>query len=61
MHYRLRELVNPSRPPLYPIAHIDVDTLTQSVTRFSQYLKSQYVSSYSFHCNINDCYTRQYS
>ena len=23
IHYRLRELANPSRPPLYPIVHID--------------------------------------
>ena len=23
MHYRLRELANPSRPPFYPIVHID--------------------------------------
>ena len=39
MHYRLRELANPSRPPLYPIVHIDGDTLSQSLTRFSKYLK----------------------
>ena len=45
MHYRLRELANPSRP----------------LTRFSKYLKSQFILSYSFHCNINDCYTCQYS
>ena len=48
---------NPSRPPLYPIVHIDGDTLSQSLTRFSKYLKSQFMLSYSFHCNINDCYT----
>ena len=57
MHYRLRELANPFRPPLYPIVHIDGDTLSQSLTRFSKYLKSQFILSYSFHCNINDCYT----
>ena len=50
MHYRLRELANPSRPPLYPIVHIDGDTLSQSLTRFSKYLKSQFILSYSFHC-----------
>ena len=33
MHYRLRELSNPSCPPLYPIVHIDMDTLFQSLTR----------------------------
>ena len=37
IHYRLRELANPSRPPLYPIVHIDGDTLSQSFTKF--YLK----------------------
>ena len=46
---------------LYPIVHIDGDTLSQSLTRFSKYLKSQFILSYSFHCNINDCYTCQYS
>ena len=61
MHYRLREFANPSRPPLYLIVHIDGDTLSQSLTRFSKYLKSQFILSYSFHCNINDCYTCQYS
>ena len=61
MHDRLRELANPSRPPLYPIVHIDGDTLSQSLTRFFKYLKSQFISSYSFHCNINDCYIFQYS
>ena len=56
MHYRLRELANPSRPPLYPIVHIDGDTLSQSLTRFTKYLKSQFISSYLFNSNINDCY-----
>ena len=58
-HYRLREFANPSRPPLYPTVHIDMDTLSQSLTRFSKYIKSQFISSYSFHCTINDCYTCQ--
>ena len=40
MHYKLIELVNPSRTPLYPIVHIDMDTLSQSLTRFFKYLKS---------------------
>ena len=31
MHYRLREFVNPSRPPLYPIVHIDRDTLSYKI------------------------------
>ena len=54
MHYRLRELANPSRPPLYPIVYIDGDTLSQFFTRFSKHLKSQYILSCPFHCNIND-------
>ena len=40
MHDQLRELANPSRPPLYPIVHIDGDTLSQSLTRCSKYLES---------------------
>ena len=28
MHYRLRELANSSRPPFYPIVHIDGDTFS---------------------------------
>ena len=40
IHYRLRELANLFRPPLYPIVHIDGDTLSQSLTRFSEYLMS---------------------
>ena len=59
MHYRLREFANPSRPPLYPTVHIDMDTLSQSLTRFSKYIKTQFISSYSFHCIINECYTCQ--
>ena len=31
MHYRLRELTNPSRLPLYPIVHIDGDTLSRGI------------------------------
>ena len=50
MHYRLREFENPSRPRLYPTVHIDMDTLSQSLTRVSKYIKSQFISSYSFHC-----------
>ena len=61
MPRRLRELANPSHPPLYPIVHIDVDTLSQSLTRYSKYLKSQFISSYSFHCDINYCYACQFS
>ena len=36
MHYRLRELANPSRPPLHPIVHIDGDTLSQSLFQIPQ-------------------------
>ena len=51
MNYRLRDLANPSRSLLYPIVHIDGNTLSQSLTEFSKYLKSQFILSYSFHCN----------
>ena len=36
-----------------------MDTLSQSLTRFSKYLETQSISSYSFHCDITDCYTCQ--
>ena len=36
MHYRLREFANPSRSPLYPTVHINIDTLYQYLTRFSK-------------------------
>ena len=42
MHYRLKELAKPSRPSLHPIVHIDGDTLSQSFTKFSKYLKYQF-------------------
>ena len=57
MHYRLRDFANPSRPPLYPIVYIDMDTLSKSLTGFSKYIKSQFISCYLFQCIINDCYT----
>ena len=59
MHYRLREFANPSRTPLYPTVQIDMDTPSQSLTRFSKFIKSQFISSYSFHSIINDCYICQ--
>ena len=63
MHYRLREFANPSRPLLYPFVHIDMDTLSQSLTRFSKYIQSQiyfilFISLYALmtatHVNILD-------
>ena len=42
MHYKLRKLANPSRPPLHPIIHLDMDTLSQALIRFSKYLNSNF-------------------
>ena len=36
MHLRLRELANPSNPPLYPLISINEDTLNKSVHNFSE-------------------------
>ena len=41
---RLREFANLSRPPFYPTVHIDMDKLSQSLTRFSKYIKSPSIS-----------------
>ena len=41
MHCRSRELANPSRPPLYPTVHIDMDTLSQSFTRYRHIISYQ--------------------
>ena len=56
MHFRLRELANPSNPPLYPNINIDNDVTTRSLTGFSKHIKSKFLSGYSLHCNIGECY-----
>ena len=52
MHFRLRELANPSNPPLYPNINIDNDVTTRSLTGFSKHIKSKFLSGYSLHCDI---------
>ena len=50
LHLRLREFDNLARPNLQPLIQINDDTLSQSFRSFSRYLKSQFISSYSFYC-----------
>ena len=58
IHLRLRELANPSNPPLYPPMLINVDTLHMSSQRFSDYLKTELIKSYTCIdvCIMDDCY-----
>ena len=51
MHFRLRELANPPHPNI----NIDNDVTTRSLTGFSK-LKSKFLSGYSLHCDIGECY-----
>ena len=44
MHFRLRELANPSNPPLYPNINIDNDVTTKSLTGFPKHIKSKFLS-----------------
>ena len=61
MHLRLRELANPSNPPLhYPIS-INEDTLTKSVHNFSEFLKAEFLNSYANICSQPECYVYAYS
>ena len=56
MLLRLRELANPSNPPLYLLMLINVNTLNMSAQRFSDYLKTEVIKSYIDVCIMNDCY-----
>ena len=56
MHLRLRELASPLHSTAYPSIEISEDTLDTSIHCFSNYLKTQFVRSYSNRCNINDCF-----
>ena len=56
MHLRLRELASPPDTPEYPPIEISEAALGTSVRCFSNYLKTQFVRSYSNWCNINDCF-----
>ena len=53
MHVRLWELAS---PPEYPHIEISEAILGTSVCCFSNYLKTQFVRSYSNMCNSNDCF-----
>ena len=53
MHLRFRELASPLHSTAYPSIEISEDT---SIHCFSNYLKTQFVRSYSNRCNINDCF-----
>ena len=44
MHFRLRELANPSNPPLYPNMMYPNDVTTRSLTGFSKHIKSKFIS-----------------
>ena len=56
MHLRLRELASPFHSTAHPSIEISEDTLDTSIHCFSNYLKTQFVRSYSNRCNINDCF-----
>ena len=56
MHLRLRELASPPDTLEYPPIEISEATLGTSVRCFSNYLKTQFVRSYSNLCNNNDCF-----
>ena len=56
MHLRLRELASPLHCTAYPSIEISEDTLDTSIHCFSNYLKTQFVRSYSNRCHINDCF-----
>ena len=55
MHLRLLELASPLHSTAYPSIEISEATLDTSIHCFSNYLKTQFVRSYSNTCNINDC------
>ena len=54
MHFRLRELASPSKPPLYLNIVISDDILSQSLSCFAKYVKSKYILSYYVTCNVKD-------
>ena len=54
MHLRLRELTSPLHSTAYPSIEISVATQDTSIHCFTNYLKAQFLRSYSNICNIND-------
>ena len=41
---------------LYPNINIDNDVTTRSLTGFSKHIKSKFLSGYSLHGDIGECY-----
>ena len=56
MQVRLRDLASPANPPKYPSIHINEDTLSTSMHRFSSYLQMTFVNSYPNMCNLDGCF-----
>ena len=56
MQLKLRDLASPTNPPKYPSIHINEDTLSTSMHRFSSYLKMKFVNSYPNMCNLEGCF-----
>ena len=56
MQLRLRDLASPANPPKYPSIHINEDTLSTSIHRFSSYLKMKFVNFYPNMCNLEGCF-----
>ena len=56
MHLRLRELASTPYSTAYPNIAISKATLDTSINCFSNYLKTQFVRSYSNICTMNDCF-----
>ena len=52
----IAELASLPDTPEYPPNEISEATVGTSVRCFSNYLKTQFVRSYSNLCNINDCF-----
>ena len=52
MHLRLRELASSLHSTAYPSIEISEDTLDTSIHCFSNYLKTQFVRSYSNRCKL---------
>ena len=55
MQLRLRDLASSANPPKYPSIHINEDTLSTSMHRFSSYLKIKFVNSYPNTYNLEGC------
>ena len=54
MHLRLGAV--PSNPPIYLLIDINDDILSKSLSYFFGYIKSMFTLSYTFECNVYNCY-----